>query len=92
MRRYVRRGKAPGNESSEKEEIVEQQVNIGSLYFRNEKTLFVDVILAFPPPFKSGSERKKLHGERNLRESTGILYLLLFSFGFALWKKGNLEL
>lgn len=75
--------KASGNESSEEEEeeIGEQQVNIGSLYFRNEnKMLFVDVILAFSSSLQSGSERKKLDGGRNLEESTGILCFIYYYF------------
>lgn len=72
MRRCVRRGKASGNESSENEEILEQQVNIGSLYFRNEKTLFVDVILAF---LKSGSEGRNYMGGGETSENQQGFYI-----------------
>lgn len=66
----------------------QQQVNIGSLYFRNEKSLFVDVILAFFflfHPSKRKSNKEPM--ERGINRDF-IFYLLLFSSGLfkQLWK------
>lgn len=89
MRRCVRRGKASGNKSFGKEEIVEQQVNIGSLHFRNEKTLFVDVILAFLSPFESGSGRKKLRGGRETSQNQQGFYIYYYFHLGLRWNSGR---
>lgn len=82
------RRKISGNESSEQEEIVEQQVNIGSLYFRNEKEpclLMLFWLFSSLQKWRKWKEELQWNGKPSEnQQGFYILFIIIFLSGLAL--------